>query len=86
MNKIPKVIPGDKVEVEWADHYASGGTGWARSENEDPHKPYLCATLGYVISQSPQYLLVAQTLNCYGEHSNVFGVVKSCITRMRKIK
>lgn len=63
------------LKVTWIDAYAAAG--WEEGPEVERQE---CVTVGFLLSETDDYLLLAAT---YGEgHSNAhFGIPKGCITK-----
>lgn len=68
------------LKVTWIDAYAEAEWAWEIPEPE----PQVCVTVGFLLSETDQYLLLAATIG--GTHSNArFGIPKGCITEREEV-
>lgn len=75
-----------KVEVSWKDHFhASPGT-WIGLDSVDKLTPCLVKSTGYLVHKDKEVLVLAQSLTEHGDASGVFVILRSCVTKMKRLR
>ena len=83
--KKPQFQRGQRIEVEWHDHWAR--LGWDETEKCLKAGPMVCKTVGYFVGYSPDGdLTMASTLDEANQVNNVSYRLWSAVTKIRKLK
>ena len=71
-----------KVIVEWVD--SNTLHGWQYGEY--PTELARCETLGFVMEETGEKLVVAQTISGYGAHMGITVIAKGCIKSIKEVR
>ena len=77
MNKRYKM-----VLVKWVD--SNTLHGWQYGEY--PAELAICETLGFVIEDTDEKLVIAQTVSEYGAHMGITIIAKGCLRQEKEIR
>ena len=79
--------------ITWLDHCTDSERGWQSLENILKLEPVVIDTVGWVVKETDDYLVMAASLQDVGENANASDqdaqgemlVLKSCIKRREKL-
>ena len=74
--------------ITWLDHCTDSERGWQSLENILKLEPVVIDTVGWVVKETDDYLVMVASLQNVGENADVQGemlVLKSCIKRREKL-
>jgi hypothetical protein len=74
-----------KVEVCWKDHFHASPGAWIGLSEVSKLTPCEVVTTGYLIHKDKEVIVLAQNITESGDASGVFVIIRSCITKLRKL-
>lgn len=74
-----------KVEIHWLDHCSYSDQGWYHPETYNDLKPTVIKTVGYLLKETDDYVLVGLSVGKQRQVSGVFCIIKKCIVKRRKL-
>jgi len=76
--------PGRPVSVEWLD--ICGVSDWMTLKEASTVEPITMLTLGWIVRDTPDTLVVASTVSPDNHLGSVHAIPKGCIQRIKTIK
>jgi hypothetical protein len=76
-----KLIP---VYLEWLDHAALHG--WIEADELEHMHPVMNHTIGWIVNETEDYVVVSTTLNCEPSCSDPLLILKKLIVKRKKVK
>jgi hypothetical protein len=76
------------VCVTWRDHHTMADTAWPTIAHliKDAHEPATCHTVGYLLAQTNDYVLIAQTITEDGTCSEVMKVMCPLLDEIKVLR
>lgn len=74
--KIPKLVPGNVVVVDWAD--SKSLLGWSYAPNAKREPGYI-RTIGYVVQANEECLTVTTSMDDRGASIDDFSIPVGCV-------
>ena len=75
----------DLILVEWLDHCSWSGGPWSTLKDLKDLKPQVITSVGYLVVEEETYITIASTVGD-DMYSGDTCILKSCITKRRKLK
>jgi hypothetical protein len=69
----------DLVVIEWLDHYHF--PGWNRERPQDPLQPVRLVTVGWIVEEDKDVVLLAETKAWTGKSGNGYGQLRGVLKK-----
>lgn len=73
------------VMVTWFDSCSANGGPWMDRESAEEMKPIECVTVGFVMSETAEYITVASSVTIEQQVAGDMCIPRSCITGIEEI-
>ncbi len=75
------------VFVEWMDSSVPHDRGWAARKEHARHRPARCVTAGFLLVESPDYIVVVQSVDGDGAHvAAPIAIPRKAIQRLEVLR
>ena len=72
--------------IKWKDHCSFSDAGWRSEEQLKELQPTTILSVGFVIYETPKYLLLAATASDQGNFCSDLCIIKSTIVKRWRLK
>lgn len=75
-----------RVKVSWKDHFHASPGAWIGLSEVDKLTPCLIDSVGYLVHENKEVIVLAQSITEAGDASGVFVILRSCVTKMKRLR
>lgn len=80
------MITFPRVQVCWKDHFHASPGVWINLSDVEDLKPCDVVSVGFLIYKTREIIVIAQSISESGDATGVFVILRSCVTKMNRLR